>query len=109
MEIISELILVHNRMKQYYVYILASKPNGTLYIGITGNIIQRLRQHKNDKTRFVAKYKIHNLVYYETHGDPQEAIRREKQLKKWRRQWKIDLIQKSNPDWRDLSQYTILP
>ena len=96
-------------MKQYYVYILASKPNGTLYIGITGNLTQRITNHKNNKTRFVSKYKIHNLVYYEMHDNPQDAILREKQLKKWRRQWKIDLIKKHNPSWQDLSQTTILP
>lgn len=89
--------------RQPAVYILASKYNGTLYIGVTSNLIQRIWQHKNDLVEgFSEKYGVHSLVYYELHGDMPTAIQREKQLKKWNRQWKIDLIEKMNPAWRDL-------
>ncbi|MFC1676588.1 GIY-YIG nuclease family protein [Planctomycetota bacterium] len=90
-------------MKQYHVYILASKRNGTLYIGVTGNLLKRVSEHKNDLVEgFTKKYKVHDLMYYETHNDAYRAIAREKQMKKWKRQWKINLIEKSNPDWVDL-------
>jgi len=90
-------------MKQYYVYILASKKNGTLYIGVTGNLLKRVSEHKNNLIQgFTQKYNIHVLVYYELYGDINSAIGREKQLKKWKRQWKINLIEKDNPDWSDL-------
>jgi len=90
-------------MNEYYVYILASKQNGTLYVGITNDIIKRVFQHKNDEVEgFTAKYKIHHLVWYESCLDVREAIAREKQLKKWNRKWKLALIEKSNPQWRDL-------
>lgn len=89
--------------KQPAVYILASGYNGTLYIGVTSNLIQRLWQHKNDLVEgFTEKYRVHSLVYFELHGDMPTAIQREKQLKKWNRQWKIDLIEKTNPTWKDL-------
>ncbi len=90
--------------KYYYVYILASKRNGTLYIGVSRNVLNRNFQHKNkiDKNSFTAKYNIDKLVYYETFTDIIAAISREKKLKKWKRQWKIDLIEKDNPTWRDL-------
>lgn len=89
--------------KQPAVYILASKYNGTLYIGVTSNLIQRIWQHKNDLVEgFTEKYGVHALVYFELHGDMPTAIQREKQLKKWDRQWKIDLIEKTNPMWKDL-------
>lgn len=89
--------------RQPAVYILASKYNGTLYIGVTSNLVQRIWQHKNDLVEgFSEKYGVHSLVYYELHGDMPTAIQREKQLKKWNRQWKIDLIEKMNPAWRDL-------
>ena len=85
------------------VYILASKRNGTLYIGVTSNLIKRVYEHKNDLVDgFAKKYSVHNLVYYETTEDITSATRREKQLKKWKRKWKIELIEKHNPDWRDL-------
>lgn len=84
-------------------YILASKPNGTLYIGVTCNLIQRIYQHKNSQVKgFTQKYGVHLLVYFEFHDDMYAAITREKQLKKWNRQWKINLIQQSNPQWNDL-------
>jgi putative endonuclease len=85
------------------VYILASKHNGTLYIGVTSNLIKRLWEHKHDMVEgFTRKYGIHTLVYFEQHNEMAEAIRREKQLKKWNRAWKIELIEKTNPHWRDL-------
>ncbi|MBU4261698.1 MAG: GIY-YIG nuclease family protein [Proteobacteria bacterium] len=90
-------------MKSYFVYILASKKNGTLYIGVTNNLIRRVHEHKNDLADgFTKKYGVHNLVYYEQTEDVDVALRREKQLKKWNRQWKINLIEKSNPAWYDL-------
>jgi putative endonuclease len=89
--------------KQPAVYILASKRNGTLYIGVTSALIKRAWEHKNKITDgFTKKYNVHNLVYYELHPDMTSAITREKQMKKWRRAWKIQLIEKGNPDWRDL-------
>ena len=90
-------------MGQYYVYILASKKNGTLYIGVTNDLLKRVHQHKNDLVEgFTRKYKVHNLVHYEAYNWVQDAIIREKRMKKWKRQWKIALIEKSNPDWEDL-------
>lgn len=88
----------------YYVYILASSRNGTLYIGVTNNLFSRAFQHKlkENKDSFTAKYNINKLVYYEEYKYIQEAIKREKQLKKWNRKWKIELIEKENPAWRDL-------
>ena len=89
--------------KGYYIYILASKKNGTLYIGVTSDLIKRVYEHKNDLIDgFTKKYKVHNLVYYETTDDITSAITREKQLKKWNRAWKIDLIEKKNTEWKDL-------
>ena len=88
---------------QYYVYILASKRNGTLYIGVTSNLIKRIYEHKNNLIEgFTKKYNIHNLVYYEITEDVNSAITREKQLKIWKRNWKIELIEKNNPKWKDL-------
>jgi putative endonuclease len=82
---------------------MASQKNGTLYIGVTSDLIRRVWQHKNNiHDGFTKKYRVHNLVWYEVHRDVKEAIRREKQMKKWRRQWKINLIEKENPDWGDL-------
>ena len=92
-------------MKESYVYILASQKNGTLYIGLTSNLIKRTWEHKNNCVLgFTAKYDVHILVYYEIHSDISLAAAREKRLKEWKRQWKIDLIQKMNPDWKDLYQ-----
>ncbi|NLF00772.1 MAG: GIY-YIG nuclease family protein [Anaerolineales bacterium] len=85
------------------VYILASRRNGTLYVGVTSDLRKRVWQHKNGELGgFTQKYGVHMLVYYETYVDMTEAIRREKQLKKWRRAWKVELIEKGNPQWRDL-------
>ena len=90
-------------MKQPAVYLLASQRNGTLYIGVTSDLVKRVWQHKNDLAEgFTREYGVHLLVYFELHGDMVAAITREKQLKKWRRAWKMDLIEKNNPDWRDL-------
>ncbi len=90
-------------MNHYYVYILASKRNGTLYIGVTNDLIKRVYEHKNDLVEgFTKKYGVHSLVYYEDARDVNSAITREKQMKKWRRQWKIELIEKDNPEWKDL-------
>jgi putative endonuclease len=90
-------------MNQYYVYIMASKKNGTLYIGVTNDLIRRVYEHKNDLIEgFTNKYSVHLLVFYEIHNDINNAIQREKRLKKWNRAWKIELIEKENPEWNDL-------
>jgi len=89
--------------KQYYIYILASQRNGTLYIGVTNNLAKRIYEHKNNLVEgFTKKYHIHNLVYFEQTDNIRSAIEREKVLKKWNRNWKLDLIEKHNPDWKDL-------
>ncbi len=89
--------------KQPALYILASRRNGTLYIGVTSNLVKRVWEHKNDVVAgFTKKYGVHLLVYYEIHATMAEAIQREKRLKKWNRAWKIELIERENPDWRDL-------
>ncbi|MBS3964873.1 MAG: GIY-YIG nuclease family protein [Methylomonas sp.] len=90
-------------MKQPVVYILASQRNGTLYIGVTSDLIKRIWEHKNNAVEgFTQKYNVHQLVYFEQHQEMLAAISREKQLKKWNRAWKLALIEKSNPEWRDL-------
>ena len=90
-------------MENFYVYILASEKNGTLYIGITSNLIKRIYEHKNNIVKgFTEKYKVHKLVYYEECNDIYEAIQREKQVKRWYRKWKIELIENFNPEWEDL-------
>lgn len=90
-------------MKQPCVYLLASKPNGTLYVGVTSNLIQRVWQHKNDLVEgFTKRYSVHTLVWYEVHENMESAIAREKAIKEWKRVWKIALIEKMNPEWRDL-------
>ena len=90
-------------MKNFYVYILCSKRNGTLYIGITSDLIKRLYEHKNDLVNgFTKKYNVHNLVWYEIHESAESAITREKQIKKWKRAWKLELIEQGNPEWNDL-------
>jgi len=90
-------------MQQSYVYILASQRNGTLYVGVTSDLIKRIHEHKNNLTKgFTEKCHVHNLVYYEMHGEIENAIAREKQIKKWNRAWKLRLIEEKNPDWKDL-------
>ena len=90
-------------MNTYYVYMMASKKNGTIYIGMTNDLIKRVYAHKNDLVEgFTKKYGVHQLVYYEQTEEAKSAIQREKQLKKWNRSWKIELIEKMNPEWKDL-------
>ena len=90
-------------MKIPYIYILANKPNGTLYIGVTANLTQRIWQHKNNLIEgFTKRYDIHRLVLYELHESMESAIQKEKAIKKWNRAWKIELIEKNNPTWRVL-------
>ena len=87
----------------YYVYLLASRKHGTLYVGVTNDLIRRVYEHKNKITRgFTTRYGVDRLVWYECYDDPINAIAREKELKKWRRDWKIRLIEENNPDWVDL-------
>lgn len=94
--------------KQYYVYILANKRNGTLYVGMTGDLSARLQTHKNELIKgFTQKYHVHLLVHCESYDSPEEAIRREKNLKAWQRAWKLRLIEENNPEWKDISD-TIL-
>ncbi|MFU8833622.1 MAG: GIY-YIG nuclease family protein [Wenzhouxiangella sp.] len=90
-------------MKLPCVYILASKRNGTLYVGVTSNLVKRVWEHKNNLVEgFTQKYDVHQLVWYEVHEEMESAIAREKQLKGWRRAWKISLIEQENPEWIDL-------
>ncbi|MGD1119022.1 MAG: GIY-YIG nuclease family protein [Dehalococcoidales bacterium] len=91
-------------MKYYFVYILASKRRGTLYIGVTNDLIRRIREHKNGVVEgFTKRYKVHNLVYFQQCEDIESVIQREKELKAWHREWKIRLIEETNPLWKDLS------
>jgi putative endonuclease len=90
--------------EQYYVYVLASRKHGTLYIGVTNDLIRRIYQHKTKAIRgFTKRYGVDTLVYFEIFDDPLSAIAREKQLKKWNREWKVQLIESKNPNWVDLS------
>ena len=87
----------------YYVYIMASSRNGTLYVGVTGNLSLRVYEHKNHLVKgFTSRYCVDKLVYFERFVDVNEAIKHEKRLKEWKRNWKKDLIEKFNPTWRDL-------
>lgn len=96
-------------MKNYYVYILASSKNGTLYVGFTSDLERRVFEHKNNVIDgFTKKYRVHDLVYYEVTEDSTSGIAREKQLKKWDRAWKVDLIEKCNPSWKDLAKELFL-
>ena len=89
--------------QQPVVYILASKRYGTLYIGVTSDLRKRVWEHKHDVVEgFTKRYRVHDLVYYDLHETMVSAIGREKQMKKWNRAWKVELIEKHNPDWRDL-------
>lgn len=90
---------------QYFVYILASKKNGVLYIGVTNDLERRVFEHKNKMPKgFTSRYNVDKLIYFEKYSYIKPAIKREKQLKKWNRQWKIDLIEKDNPDWNDIAE-----
>ncbi len=90
-------------MKQPCVYMLASRWNGTLYVGVTSDLIQRIWEHKNDVVPgFTRRYRVHDLVWFVQHATMDTAIAREKAIKEWKRAWKIALIEKENPKWRDL-------
>ena len=94
------------KQKQYYVYLLASKRNGTLYIGVTDNLARRIWEHRNKITKsFTQKYNVNQLIYYEIFTDIGEAILRETRLKRWKRVWKIKLIEENHPNWKDLYDY----
>ena len=94
--------------KQPTVYILASKRNGTLDIGVTSNLVKRVWEHKNNLVKgFTKSYNVHQLIWYEIHETMESAINKEKRLKEWKRAWKIELIEKTNPNWQDL-YYTII-
>jgi putative endonuclease len=87
----------------YYVYLLASHKHGTLYVGVTSNLLGRVYQHKTGVVRgFTRRYHVHLLVWFECYDDPLTAIAREKEIKKWRREWKVNLIESTNPEWLDL-------
>ena len=95
-------------MKNYYVYIMASKRNGTIYTGVTSNLIKRVYQHKSGViSGFTSKYNVNLLVYYEVHIDIREAIKREKNIQAWKRAWKLRLIEEKNPNWNDLYETII--
>ncbi len=87
-----------------YIYMLANRKNGALYIGVTADLLRRLHQHKTDPQGFVRRYGANRLVWYEQHDGLEDAIQRETSLKRWKRAWKIDLVEAENADWRDLSQ-----
>ena len=89
--------------KQPAVYILASKRNGTLYTGVTSDLVKRTWEHKNNLVEgFTKRYGVHHLVWYELHETMESAIQREKKIKEWKRVWKLELIERTNPDWQDL-------
>ena len=89
--------------KNYYVYILASQRNGTLYVGVTGDLKKRVWEHRTKAVDgFTQKYGVSHLVYVEIYNDVQQALQREKNIKKWPRKWKLELIEKDNPEWDDL-------
>ena len=95
--------MAYRTYHNYWVYILTNKTNGTLYIGITGGIDNRMERHLNGEgSKFTSKYKLYLLVYFEEFQYVDDAIAREKQLKNWHRQWKINLIEKENPHWKNL-------
>ena len=90
-------------MSEYFVYILANKRNGTLYTGVTNDLLRRVFEHKNNFVAgFTKKYSVHTLVYFEQHDNFDAALQREKQIKEWKRRWKLELIEKVNPLWKDM-------
>ncbi len=96
--------------KSYYVYILASKRNGTIYIGVSNDVLKRTWQHKKKEAEgFTKEYNVSKLVHFEEYKSASQAIAREKQLKNWKRKWKLDLIEEHNPQWRDLYPYSLDP
>jgi putative endonuclease len=95
--------MLASSMKSYWVYILASRPRGTLYVGVTRDLIRRVYEHREGHAEgFTKAHRVKMLVYYEQHATAMAAIQREKNIKHWSRKWKIDLIRSLNPDWRDL-------
>ncbi|WP_421860045.1 GIY-YIG nuclease family protein [Parvibaculum sp.] len=89
----------------YFVYILASRKHGTLYVGVTNDLARRVEDHRNGiASGFTKKYRVHMLVYAETYDDIEEAIKREKAIKEWKRAWKVQLVEKANPEWNDLTE-----
>jgi putative endonuclease len=95
-------------MKLFYVYIVASGENGTIYIGVTTDLVKRISQHKNKiYDGFTKKYNVDKLVHYESYGNPEDAFNRETQLKNWKRAWKLKLINQFNPKWEDLFEKII--
>ena len=91
-------------MANFWLYILASQPRGTLYVGVTNNLIRRIHEHQQKQVAgFTKKYSVGMLVYYERHDTAYAAIQREKNIKHWSRRWKVDLIEEMNPAWRDLT------
>lgn len=95
--------------RQYFVYVLASRKCGVLYIGITNDIARRVQEHRDEIIPgFTREYHVHHLVYYECFDDPNSAIQREKNIKTWKRSWKIELIENTNPQWKDLSDDLLL-
>jgi putative endonuclease len=93
---------VTKEQKNYYVYIMANKRNGTIYTGVTDDLVRRVHEHRNDLSNFTRRYKLHMLVYYEQTNDVNGALQREEQLKNWHRSWKMELIEGLNPEWKDL-------
>jgi len=90
-------------MKNPCVYLMASRRNGTLYVGVTSDLAKRVWQHKADMVDgFTKRYGVHTLVWYEAHDSMESAIRREKPIKEWKRKWKLELVEKDNPEWKDL-------
>jgi putative endonuclease len=102
---LSNLVAMHKNIHQYYLYILSNKYNGTLYIGVTNDLERRMFEHKNKLIEgFTKRYSLDRLIYFETFQYINDAIIREKNMKKWKREWKIDLIEKENSNWSDLSK-----
>ena len=90
-------------VKMFYVYLLASKPYGTLYVGVTSDLVKRVFEHKSKAVPgFTARYRVDTSVWFETHGSVEGAIRREKQIQEWKRDWKINLVEHTNPHWTDV-------
>ena len=92
-------------VRRYYVYIMTNRPNGTLYVGVTGDLVRRVLQHRSDAYEcFTKRYQLHRLVYYEIFDSPTRAIWREKRIKTWLRAWKVRLILQANPSWEDITE-----
>ena len=97
-----------NDQMDFWVYILASRPGGTLYVGVTNDLVRRVHEHKSKiLPGYTKQYGVDRVVWFEIYDDPATAISREKELKKWRRDWKIRLIEEQNPEWRDLYEMIV--